>query len=269
MNMTLRIAAVQARCNPLRRVAVGTMLSLAALAAQAATIVGGSDLLNAGSAAQLESWVGQGPLTLINIFDKVAGDTSLDFHAAADGRGATFSIIEVTGYTFFSNGTASYTPLDTPVIVGGFNPRSWSSVGAYNFSPTDEERTAFVFNLNQGLKFAQRPGWGGAGYTQTYKGASYGPTFGQGFDLYVDSSLNVGSSELVSYASCDWFNCGILDLVRYPQRYPEPWLYRYQIGQIEVFSVPNVPEPGTWALMLIGLLSLIATTRLRSAHRGT
>lgn len=251
MKKKLRFAAAQARRDPLRGAVVGAMLSLSALAAPAATIVGGSDLLNAGSAAQLETWLGQGPLTLTNIFDKVDGNTSVDFHAAADGQGARFSIIEVTGF--------QGRPFDVPVIVGSYNPRSWNSIGDYNYSPTNAERTAFLFNLNQGLKFAQQQGAGttNRGQFQTYNHSSYGPTFGGGNDLYVSHSLSEGHSFLYSYATDDQIG---LDLARYPQ----PYSGAMQFGQIEVFTVAAIPEPETWALMLAGLAGLALSAKARA-----
>ena len=94
-------------------------LALLPTTGSAATIVGGSDLLTAADAAQLEIWLGQGPLTLTNIFDKAASDDSFAFHAAADGKGATFSVIEVVGMW---GGDV----FDKPVLIGGYNPQSWN-----------------------------------------------------------------------------------------------------------------------------------------------
>ena len=142
--------------------------------ASAATVVGGSDLLSAASANQLESWLGQGPLTLTNVFDKASGSTSDDFHAAADGKGATFSIVE-----FLTDSTGK--PFDKPVIVGGYNPQSWnSSAAGFNFTPLDVDRTAFVFSLTQSLKLDQRQDASTTNYGQfqTLGYPNYGPTFG-------------------------------------------------------------------------------------------
>ncbi len=226
--------------------------------ASAATIVGGSNLLTAASADQLETWLGQGPTTLTNIFDKAPGNTPDDFHAAADGMGATFSVIEVLG---FYNGELR----DQPVLIGGYNPQSWSSSSDYNVMPLDADRTAFVFNLTQGLKFDQRKDavTTNRGRYQTLNSIAYGPTFGAGHDLTVggvDATLNTGYSYLYSYGGDDAYS---RDLARYPTYFDS----YVQIGQIEVFTVtPGVPEPETYALMLAGL-SLLGVAARRKGSR--
>jgi len=60
---------------------------LIAAPATAVTIKGGSNLLDSASADKLEAWLGEGPISLWNIYTKQAGDTANDFHNAADGRG--------------------------------------------------------------------------------------------------------------------------------------------------------------------------------------
>ena len=177
--------------------AVAVAAAFLSTLASAATVVGGSDLLSAASANQLESWLGQGPLTLTNVFDKAPGSTSHDFHVAADGKGATFSIIE---FLTDPNGT----PFDKPVILGGFNPQSWNNAGNYVLTPREVDRTAFVFNLTQGLKLDQRKDASTTdlGQYQTFGHVSYGPTFGGGHDLSAgpgEISLNTGYSYLFSY----------------------------------------------------------------------
>jgi WD40 repeat protein len=144
----------------------------------------------AADATQLETWLGQGPLTLTNIFDKAPRLTGVDFHAAADGKGATFSVIEVVG---MYGGDL----FDKPVLVGGYNPQSWNSFGDWGFTPLDADRTAFVFNLTQGLKFDQRQDAAttNRGVYQTLNSVGYGPTIGGGHDLTVgavDGTLNSG-----------------------------------------------------------------------------
>ena len=218
--------------------------------AAAATIVGGSDLLSAADADQFEAWLGQGPATLTNIFDKADGNTSLDFHAAANGMGATFSVIEVTGLW---DGA-----LDKPVLIWGYNPLSWSSDGGWNFSPLDVDRTAFVFNLTQGLKFDQRKDADrtNRGVHQTYNFGDYGPPFGAGFDLVLDAfELNSGRSALYSYGGDEYQGRNLAS-------YPDDHSY-LQNGQVEIFTISAVPEPETWALMLAGLGALGVAARRR------
>lgn len=222
--------------------------------ASAATVVGGSDLLSAASANQLESWLGQGPLTLTNVFDKAPGSTTIDFHAAADGKGATFSIIE------FPNDPTGM-PFDKPIVVGGYNPQSWNSSGAFNVTPLDVDRTAFVFNLTQSLKFDQRRDAATENYGlyQTYNFANNGPAFGGGRDLIGGSNsvFGVDYSYFYSYGANGDFG---RSLVTYPGLYAGP-MY---VGQIEVFTISAaVPESQSWALMLGGLAWLGLAVRRR------
>ncbi len=233
-------------------IATSLLVVLAAADARAATIVGGSDLLDATSATQLETWLGQGGITLTNVFDKVAGNTSADFHATADGKGATFSLIEVTGY----DGIA----FDAPVVIGGYNPQSWSSDGSgWNFTIDEVDRTSFLFNLSQSLLFRQRlDGDIGRGVYQAYNDLGYGPTFGGGHDLYVNNGLDTGYSYLYSYGTD-------ADLVRDIARYPEQYVgITWQVGQIEVFTVSSVPEPTSGALTLAGLAALAFAAKRRA-----
>jgi hypothetical protein len=51
-----------------------------------------ASLLTPAYQSQLESWLGEGPLILTNIYTKQAGDTSFDFHSAVDGQGRTFTL---------------------------------------------------------------------------------------------------------------------------------------------------------------------------------
>lgn len=218
-------------------------LALLPSAVGAATIVGGSDLLSSAGASQLETWLGEGSLTLTNVFDKAPGDDSKSFHVAADGKGATFSVIEVVGMH-------GDDPFDKPILIGGYNPQSWSKNSGRNVTPLDLDRTAFVFNLTRGLKFDQRKDAGTTdrGKCQTENARRTGPTFGCGHDLRVDFSLGSGFGRLYSYGSdADIY----LDLALYPA----PQLRDLSLGQIEVFALapPSIPEPGTWVLMLAGL----------------
>ena len=234
-----------------RTVAAAVAIASLPCIAPAATIVGGSDLLSAADADQLEAWLGEGPLTLTNIFDKAAGNTGDDFHTAADGMGRTFSIVELVGD--FSGHV-----LDEPIIVGGYNPLSWNSLNAWNVTPLDADRTAFVFNLNLGMKFDQRRDSStiNYGYFQTYGGdAMY---FGGGFDLYVDWGLYYSSSYLYSYGSDDDRGKTIIG-------YPNVSFGNYLVGQMEVFTISAVPEPETWMLMLGGLGMLGVAARRRRA----
>ena len=86
--------------------------AVAALAALLVTVPTRADLLTSANEAQLKAWLGAGDLNFTNIFTKLAGDgqNSLAFHAAADGQGATFALMEISG---------GY-PGHSSMVIGGF-----------------------------------------------------------------------------------------------------------------------------------------------------
>jgi hypothetical protein len=92
--------------------------------------------LSAADLNQLRTWLGSGPITLTDIFDKTAGDckTGTDFHTAADGKDATFAVF------LASAGTGNQ-------LIGGYDPLSWDSSGNWHYAATDADRSAFLFNL--------------------------------------------------------------------------------------------------------------------------
>ena len=153
----------------IRFIVIGAFASLAVFVltplANAGVIIGGSSMLGGGEVSQLEGWLGEGPLTLTNIFTKgVDGTTGSSFHAAADGQGRTLSVMQVT-----KNGETS--------IIGGYNPQSWSSSSSYSFTIPVEERTAFIFNLSTSTIHYQEL-LTAEGQYQTFNYPTYGPTFG-------------------------------------------------------------------------------------------
>ncbi|HZZ80821.1 MAG TPA: PEP_CTERM-anchored TLD domain-containing protein [Gemmataceae bacterium] len=182
-------------------------------------------LLTTAEQTQLETWLGEGPLTLTNIFTKTAGDgqTSADFHAAVDGKGRTFTLIEVLPVNGYAN-----------QIIGGYDPQSWSSSGGYNITSSDADRTAFLFNLTTTTIERQAIG-GYQGQYQTYNYSSYGPTFGGGHDLYVSFDLASGYAFQYSYGS-GYNSTNILGHT-----------YTYQgldigFGAIEVYTIADAPS---------------------------
>src|SRR5471032_539636 len=163
---------------------------LAALLLSLSVPAHAGSLLDAASQSMLDGWLGM-KATFTNIYTKAAGDTSLDFHAAADGKGATVSLMEasnVQGQTW---------------LIGGYDPQSWSSSGTFNITPDDAQRTGFIFNLTSDVMHRQAPAsyaLGSVGSYQTYNDAHYGPTFGLGNDLYVPYNMTSGGlSSIYSY----------------------------------------------------------------------
>ncbi len=207
----------------------------------------GTSLLSPGYKTQLETWLGEGRLSLTNIYTKAAGDTSLDFHKASDGKGRTFSIMEATnasGQTW---------------LVGGYNPQSWNSSGSYNMTPENSQRTAFIFNLSSGVIRSQTPrGYAidTVGAYQTYNGSEYGPVFGYGHDLFVSGNLSTGGySNMYSYI--DPIKGGFGESLLDGSQYSKP---NVTYGAMQIFTISVVPEPATYALLLAGLGLLAAVS---------
>ncbi|UGQ47625.1 PEP_CTERM-anchored TLD domain-containing protein [Massilia endophytica] len=208
------------------------------------------DLLNDGHRAILASWLGQADVGLSNIYTKQTGDTSADFHHAVDGRGRTFAVMEAT------------TSLGETFLVGGYNPASWDSVTGFRMTPTNAERTAFLFNLTTGELHRQtliNHVFDTVGAYQTYNDINYGPTFGWGHDLFVPQDLtNGGFSLLYSYIEPDGadFQTSLLD----GRTYTGPDV---TIGRMEIYAIAPVPEPGSIGMTLagLGLLGMVAARR--------
>ncbi|KAM7434953.1 hypothetical protein ABFA07_015053 [Porites harrisoni] len=106
----------------------------------------------------------------------VDGWAASTFHSRCDGKGPTVTIIRVGKYIF-----------------GGYTSVSWDSSNRYQY-----DSKAFLFSL------VNKPGWAPVKLPQTgkysssrysiYCGSSYGPTFGNGFDIYISSYASTNSN---------------------------------------------------------------------------
>ncbi len=167
--------------------------------AHAGTIIGGSSMLDAADLTQLETWLGQGPIDLTNIFTKnqtdarTDNDDSYGWHAAVDNMGPTFTVFEVTT----SDGNGGFDDF----VFGGYNDESWdASLNTYRYDNDDADRKNFIFNLTTAVKLDQclstDPECGfnyqDRGRFASYEHPNFGAIFGGGFDMFVGNQLNSG-----------------------------------------------------------------------------
>ena len=219
-------------------------------------------LLTASYEAELETWLGQGDLDFTNIFTKQSGNTAADFHAAVDGKGATFVLMTIYGTNW-----ANTPPIQGTQIIGGYDPQSWNSSGTLNLTPNDVDRTAFIYNLTSGI--IQRQNLIGEGYTnsgsvQTYNAVDTGPDFGN--DFGVNTDLSSGGSTNYSYGGNTLPGNGIIS--------GPPNLgstYSFLVGELEVYTFSpaqggnGVPDTGgTFGLLGGAMIGLIAFRRRRA-----
>ncbi|MGB9110275.1 MAG: PEP_CTERM-anchored TLD domain-containing protein [Telluria sp.] len=233
----------------------GMLLALAGAgtAARAGDIIGGSSLLDDGREAQLERWLGAGEFNLNNVYTLRPGDTSVNFHQGADGKGATFTVMEVTN-------TAGQS-----FLVGGYNPQSWSSTDGWHETERDFQRTAFLFNFTtpavyrQVLTDFELPS---QGQRQTYNDILFGPVFGSGPDLFVNDDLTKALSWQLSYGNPANEGVSIIDGSLRGQT--------VSVNAMEIFAISPVPEPASWAMLLAGagiLGGMQSRRRRKSAPR--
>ena len=157
----------------------GLIASSFALNANAGIVTNATDILTGTGHAQLSEWLGE-DVDLTRIFAKgVDGNDSYAWHAAVDGQGATFTIMEI-----FDNDT------NERRVIGGYKSKSWLSSGGYLSS-----ESAFLFNLSDSLIF-EKNDRASNGVNATYNSQSYGSTFGGGHDLYVNTSLSGGHANI-------------------------------------------------------------------------
>lgn len=247
----------------LRGVVAVAVLASCVAPVRAAAIVGGSSLLSAAYADQLESWLGEGAITLTNIYTKKAGDRGADFHGAVDNKGRTFVVI----YGTEANTGAS-------AVFGGYDPDSWNSWEGWHLNAAVADRKSFLFNLTDAKRYDQRTtaftggSWNSvdSGQYQAYNSGGYGPAFGGGHDIFVNDTLDLGYSFLWSYTDDNaptYPSKSIVDGSAYNGM-------DLRIGGIEVFTIgeaASVPEPGSIALAGLALSALAVAGRRRAGPR--
>lgn len=194
-----------------------------------------SGLLGAVEFGQLREWLGDEGATLTRIFKKMPGRGSREFHAAVDSRGATITVVEVLAGQAFNHTKRLFD--NERQIIGAYNPQSWHSRGGWNFTLVSEQRSAFLFNLTSGevqRQNAAGEGLNQSGIYQTYNTTDRGPTFGGGYDLYIDATLDYG--EVYNYSF------GGTSLSRNILIGPEHHHSGRMFGELEVWRVITTPR---------------------------
>jgi hypothetical protein len=137
------------------------------------------------------------------------GFNSNTFHNKCDSKSQTLVVLRET------NGN----------VFGGFNSSTWAGGGSY-YSPGGTWLYTFKNNY--------KANWGGqcAGQSYgTYNHPSYGPTWGGGHDLHVDSSMKSGYTYFGYSYSCPVGSCGTGACQSYLASQYSGW----QLNEVEVF----------------------------------
>jgi PEP-CTERM motif len=214
----------------------GMVLALAGAGAHADDAIGGASLLDNGRQAQLERWLGIGEFKLDNVYTLRPGDTSATFHQAADGKGATFTLLDVTN----GNGQS--------FLVGGYDPQSWSSTDGWHETGRDWQRSAFLFNFTTPAVYRQVPAsyvLPSQGLRQTYNDILFGPVFGAGPDLLVNDDLTKALSWQLTYGNPANEGMSIIDGSLGGQV--------VTVNAMQIFAIAPVPEPASGAMLLAGI----------------
>ena len=176
---------------------------------------------------QLERWLGAGDQVFANLYTRQPGDDSADFHAAADERGPTFTLVRVS-----DRGGNAW-------LVGGYNPQSWSPDDGWHITERDSGRTAFIFDYTEPAVYRQVPitfELPSQGAFQTFNAQGQGPTFGAGPDLLVNGRLDTALSWRLSYGDPAGEGLSIIDGSAGGQF--------FAIDALELYAVSPIPEPG-------------------------
>jgi len=101
------------------------------------------------------------------------GWTSSEFHSICDHEGPTVTVVKSGDYVF-----------------GGYTEQSWKSSGGYKHCT---ESFLFSFRNLSDMGPTKLPLKVNKGKYGIYCNSGYGPTFGEGYDLYISSEANVNS----------------------------------------------------------------------------
>lgn len=127
----------------------------------------GTVLLTPAQEEQVNRWIGTPFQTWTRCYSKSGNSgTATTFHSNCDNRGPSVTLIKLL------NGK----------LLGGYTKIGWTMNGTYYLYGD-----SFLFSLSAVKKYPI-----GAGNYEVYHSSSYGPTFGSGHDIYVQSNITDG-----------------------------------------------------------------------------
>ena len=130
------------------------------------------------------------------------GDSASNFHSYCNSKGYTLTLVRNTkGYR-----------------CGGFTSKNWTSCGNYVV-----DQNAFIFSLEFKEQYFTNEG-----VNAIYDNGSYGPTFGNGHDLYIASSCSQNNS---SYCNFPYAYAGV------KARVLSGGSYNFKVNEIEVYQI--------------------------------
>jgi len=132
------------------------------------------------------------------------------FHAKCDGFGPTLTVIKNSfGKTF-----------------GGYSPVSWDSSSGWTAGTVD----FFIFHLDENLKFPWFQNY------SIHRSASYGPTFGQGHEIYINQRPSATEGSYVQMNSTSYRIENKLTNAQFAGTNSNNW----RVVEIEVFAIKYV-----------------------------
>lgn len=126
-----------------------------------------SGLIQDDDQALINHWIGENYRTWVRCYQLSDGASAATFHSQCDYKGPSVTVISLAGKVF-----------------GGYTENSWA--GPYTAYRGYDR--AFLFSLTEKKRYP-------IGYypnATTYSRADYGPTFGNGHDIYINSTMRLG-----------------------------------------------------------------------------
>lgn len=137
------------------------------------------------------------------------------FHASCDFKGPTLSLIKSK----------------TGKVFGGFCSISWvyDEKGSYYSAPE-----SFVFSVNGLKKFPLKNEFDDEAI---YNCNQYGPTFGNGYDIYISDSCNVKNDSYSNFGSTFRIQKSLFEAKSSEARSYLASSYKFKVDEYEVFSL--------------------------------